>query len=331
MMALRHSRNLAATRDFTLGQRARLDVVRAACLRGRQQRREWITAQDRTDPVSTGASPSRSIAVQGAPPPRHDLRHDRPDRRARQGGRARLCGHRSGRLGDRRDRRRMSCSTGHQYPPGLPGRARRRTVAQASTPPIALSRGTGQAAVHHRPQPRCGARHSGGAARRAATQLRRTRLWLRHAAGRQRQFRDDYNACRRQRYPARRCHLSPGARPRHRRARADVLSVIAMSAACSAATAMRSSTAQDCRPGRPTIRSSRTASCDEILARFGRRLCSASSVVLLQAADDPAELAAAPSRACRRRGHGPLGEWLRLLPPLIREHLQDRYIAALTP
>jgi triacylglycerol lipase len=28
-------------------------------------------------------------------------------------------------------------------------------------------------------------------------------------------------------------------------------------------------------------------------------------------------------------GNGPLGEWLRLLPPLLREHLQDQYIAAL--
>jgi hypothetical protein len=30
-------------------------------------------------------------------------------------------------------------------------------------------------------------------------------------------------------------------------------------------------------------------------------------------------------------GHGPLGETFRALPPAIREHLQDRYIAALTP
>jgi triacylglycerol lipase len=29
-------------------------------------------------------------------------------------------------------------------------------------------------------------------------------------------------------------------------------------------------------------------------------------------------------------GHGPLGEWFRLLPPFIREHLEDRYIEALT-
>ena len=28
-------------------------------------------------------------------------------------------------------------------------------------------------------------------------------------------------------------------------------------------------------------------------------------------------------------GNGPLGEWLRLLPPLLREHLQDQYIAEL--
>jgi hypothetical protein len=31
------------------------------------------------------------------------------------------------------------------------------------------------------------------------------------------------------------------------------------------------------------------------------------------------------------RGNGPLAEWFRLLPPFIREHLQDRYIEALTP
>ena len=31
------------------------------------------------------------------------------------------------------------------------------------------------------------------------------------------------------------------------------------------------------------------------------------------------------------RGHGPLGEWFRALPPFFREHLQDRYIEALTP
>jgi hypothetical protein len=31
------------------------------------------------------------------------------------------------------------------------------------------------------------------------------------------------------------------------------------------------------------------------------------------------------------RGHGPLGKWFRALPPFIREHLQDRYIEALTP
>ena len=30
-------------------------------------------------------------------------------------------------------------------------------------------------------------------------------------------------------------------------------------------------------------------------------------------------------------GNGPLGPWFRLLPPQLREHLQDRYIAALTP
>lgn len=30
-------------------------------------------------------------------------------------------------------------------------------------------------------------------------------------------------------------------------------------------------------------------------------------------------------------GNGPLGNWFRLLPPIIREHLQDRYIAGLTP
>jgi triacylglycerol lipase len=30
-------------------------------------------------------------------------------------------------------------------------------------------------------------------------------------------------------------------------------------------------------------------------------------------------------------GNGPLGKWFRLLPPQIREHLQDRYIEALTP
>ena len=31
------------------------------------------------------------------------------------------------------------------------------------------------------------------------------------------------------------------------------------------------------------------------------------------------------------RGHGPLADWLRLLPPEIRDHLQDRYIEALQP
>ena len=29
-------------------------------------------------------------------------------------------------------------------------------------------------------------------------------------------------------------------------------------------------------------------------------------------------------------GHGPLGEWFKFIPPPIRDHLQDRYIAALT-
>jgi hypothetical protein len=33
----------------------------------------------------------------------------------------------------------------------------------------------------------------------------------------------------------------------------------------------------------------------------------------------------------RPPGHGPLGETFRALPPAIREHLQDRYIAALAP
>jgi hypothetical protein len=43
------------------------------------------------------------------------------------------------------------------------------------------------------------------------------------------------------------------------------------------------------------------------------------------------ELAAALFASLQPPGNGPLGEWLRLLPPLLREHLQDRYIAALTP
>jgi triacylglycerol lipase len=43
------------------------------------------------------------------------------------------------------------------------------------------------------------------------------------------------------------------------------------------------------------------------------------------------ELAAALFASLPPPGHGPLGEWLRLLPPLLREHLQDQYIAALTP
>jgi hypothetical protein len=43
------------------------------------------------------------------------------------------------------------------------------------------------------------------------------------------------------------------------------------------------------------------------------------------------ELAAALFASLPPPGNGPLGEWLRLLPPLLREHLQDQYIAALTP
>lgn len=45
----------------------------------------------------------------------------------------------------------------------------------------------------------------------------------------------------------------------------------------------------------------------------------------------PQELANAVIAKLPPRGHGPLGEWFRALPPFIREHLQDRYIEALTP
>ena len=45
----------------------------------------------------------------------------------------------------------------------------------------------------------------------------------------------------------------------------------------------------------------------------------------------PRELASAVIAKLPPRGHGPLGAWFRALPPFIREHLQDRYLAALTP
>jgi hypothetical protein len=46
---------------------------------------------------------------------------------------------------------------------------------------------------------------------------------------------------------------------------------------------------------------------------------------------DVAQLAQAVKAQLPARGHGPLAEWFRALPPFIREHLQDRYIEALTP
>jgi hypothetical protein len=45
----------------------------------------------------------------------------------------------------------------------------------------------------------------------------------------------------------------------------------------------------------------------------------------------PEELRDALLRLLQPPGHGRLGSAFRLLPPVIREHLQDRYIAALTP
>jgi triacylglycerol lipase len=44
----------------------------------------------------------------------------------------------------------------------------------------------------------------------------------------------------------------------------------------------------------------------------------------------PQEFTAALFRNLPPRGHGPLADWLRLLPAPIREHLQDQYIDALT-
>jgi triacylglycerol lipase len=44
----------------------------------------------------------------------------------------------------------------------------------------------------------------------------------------------------------------------------------------------------------------------------------------------PQELAQAVIAKLPPRGNGPLGKWFRLLPPFIREHLEDRYIEALT-
>jgi triacylglycerol lipase len=43
------------------------------------------------------------------------------------------------------------------------------------------------------------------------------------------------------------------------------------------------------------------------------------------------ELVAALFASLPPPGNGPLGKWLRLLPPVLREHLQDQYIAALKP
>jgi triacylglycerol lipase len=45
----------------------------------------------------------------------------------------------------------------------------------------------------------------------------------------------------------------------------------------------------------------------------------------------PQELGQAVIARLPPRGHGPLGDWFRALPPFIREHLQDRYLEALTP
>jgi triacylglycerol lipase len=44
-----------------------------------------------------------------------------------------------------------------------------------------------------------------------------------------------------------------------------------------------------------------------------------------------AELAQAVKAQLPERGQGPLAPWFRLLPPFIREHLEDQYIEALTP
>jgi triacylglycerol lipase len=45
----------------------------------------------------------------------------------------------------------------------------------------------------------------------------------------------------------------------------------------------------------------------------------------------PQEFAQAVIARLPPRGHGPLAEWFRALPPFIREHLEDQYIKALTP
>jgi hypothetical protein len=44
-----------------------------------------------------------------------------------------------------------------------------------------------------------------------------------------------------------------------------------------------------------------------------------------------AELAQAVKAQLPARGHGPLADWFRVLPPFVRDHLEDQYIEALTP